>query len=125
MTREQEDWLVAEVMDSMKMSETEERTARRYVRRAVDKILIYCSREDLPEQLLSTAAQIAEDMLKADLVKTGEQEVASINRGDTAISYRDGSGSQKATVDFMKDYEKSLNRFKRMNLPKDPADDRS
>ena len=75
MTKEQEDWLVAEVMDSMKMSETEERSARRYVKRAVDKILIYCNREDLPERLLSTAAQIAEDMLKADLVKTGEKEV--------------------------------------------------
>ena len=60
MTKEQEDWLVAEVMDSMKMSETKERSARRYVKRAVDKILIYCNREDLPEQLLSTAAQIAE-----------------------------------------------------------------
>lgn len=121
MTKEQEDWLVAEVMDSMKMSETEERSARRYVKRAVDKILIYCNREDLPERLLSTAAQIAEDMLKADLVKTGEKEVASINRGDTAISYRDGSGNQKATVDFMKNYEKSLNRFKKINLPKDLA----
>ena len=121
MTKEQEDWLVAEVMDSMKMSETEERSARRYVKRAVDKILIYCNREDLPEQLLSTAAQIAEDMLKADLVKTGAKEVASINRGDTAISYRDGSGNQKATVDFMKNYEKSLNRFKKINLPKDLA----
>lgn len=121
MTKEQEDWLVAEVMDSMKMSETEERSARRYVKRAVDKILIYCNREDLPEQLHSTAAQIAEDMLKADLVKTGEKEVASINRGDTAISYRDGSGNQKATVDFMKNYEKSLNRFKKINLPKDLA----
>ena len=121
MTKEQEDWLVAEVMDSMKMSETEERSARRYVKRAVDKILIYCNRDDLPEQLLSTAAQIAEDMLKADLVKTGEKEVASINRGDTAISYRDGSGNQKATVDFMKNYEKSLNRFKKINLPKDLA----
>ena len=79
MTKEQEDWLVAEVMDSMKMSETEERSARRYVKRAVDKILIYCNREDLPERLLSTAAQIAEDMLKADLVKTGEKEVARIH----------------------------------------------
>lgn len=125
MTKEQEDWLTAEVMDSMKMSEAEERSARRYVKRAVDKILIYCSREDLPEQLLGTAAQIAEDMLRADMVKTSGKEVASINRGDTAISYRDGSGNQKATVDFMKDYEKSLNRFKKMNLPKDLANDRS
>lgn len=123
MTKEQEEWLVAEVMDSMKMSETEERLARRYVKRAVDKILIYCNRDDLPEQLLSTAAQIAEDMLKADSVKEAEKEVASINRGDTAISYRDGSGMQKATVDFMKDYEKSLNRFKKMNLPKDIGND--
>lgn len=124
MTRVQEDWLVAEVIDSMKMSEADERSVRRYVKRAVDKILIYCNREDLPDQLLSTAAQIAEDMLKADLVKESEKEVASINRGDTAISYRDGSKNQKATVDFMKDYEKSLNRFKKMNLPKDLKNDR-
>ena len=34
MTKEQEDWLVAEVMDSMKMSETEERSARRYGRKS-------------------------------------------------------------------------------------------
>ncbi len=125
MTKEQEDQLVAEVMDSMKMSETEERSARRYLKRAVDKILIYCNREDLPEQLLSTAAQIAEDMLKADMVKPDEKEVASISRGDTAISYHDGSSRQQATVDFMKDYEKSLNRFKKMNLPKDTANGRS
>lgn len=125
MTKEQEDWLVAEVMDSMQMSEAEERSARRYVKRAVDKILNYCNRDDLPEQLLSTAAQIAEDMLKADAVKTAVKEVASIDRGDTSISYRDSSGNQKVTVDFMKDYEKSLNRFKKMNLPKDLANDRS
>lgn len=29
MTKEQEDWLVAEVMDSMKMSETEERSGQK------------------------------------------------------------------------------------------------
>lgn len=119
MTQEQENSLVADVMDSMKMAESEERTARRYVKRAVDKILIDCNREDLPDQLLSTAEQIAEDMLKADKVKESEQEVASINRGDTSISYRDTSKNQSATVDFMKDYEKSLNRYKKMNLPKD------
>lgn len=119
MEKDQEDWMVTELMDSMKMSEHEERTARRYIKRAADKILIYCNREDLPEQLLNTAVQISEDMLKADQVKENEKEVASINRGDTAISYRDKSGNQKATVDFMKDYEKSLNRFKKINLPKD------
>ena len=67
MASEQENRIVAEVMDNMKMAETEESSARRYVRRAVDKILIYCCREDLPERLEGTAAQIAEDMLKAGL----------------------------------------------------------
>ena len=62
MASEQENRIVAEVMDNMKMAETEESAARRYVRRAVDKILIYCCREDLPERLEGTAAQIAEDM---------------------------------------------------------------
>lgn len=119
MTEEQEKWLVAELMDSLKLSEDKERSARRYVSRAVDKILIYCNREDLPSPLMNTAVQIAEDMLKADQVVEGEKEVASINRGDTAISYRDGGEKRQSTVDFMKDYEKSLNRFKKMNLPKD------
>ncbi|MCD7812132.1 MAG: translation initiation factor 2 [Ruminococcus sp.] len=119
MTEEQEAWLVSEVMDVLKMSESEESSARRYVRRAVDKILIYCNREDLPDLLLSTAAQIAEDMLKADMAVEAGKDVASISRGDTAISYRDDSKNQDYTVAFMKDYEKSLNRFKKINLPKD------
>lgn len=125
MTKKQEDWLVSELMDSMKMAEDQERSARRYIARAVDKILIYCNREDLPDQLLSTVVQIAEDMLKSDQVVEDGKEVASINRGDTAISYRDGSRKKQATVDFMKDYEKSLNRFKKMNLPKDRKNDGS
>ena len=88
MASEQENRIVAEVMDNMKMAETEESSARRYVRRAVDKILIYCCREDLPERLEGTA-----DLL-----------------GEHGLS---------ATVDFMKNYETSLNHYKKMRLPKD------
>ena len=99
MASEQENRIVAEVMDNMKMAETEESAARRYVRRAVDKILIYCCREDLP-------------------VSTGK-ETTSVPRGDKTISYRDPSASRSATVDFMKNYETSLNHYKKMRLPKD------
>ena len=60
MASEQENRIVAEVMDNMKMAETEESSARRYVRRAVDKILIYCCREDLPERLEGTADLLGE-----------------------------------------------------------------
>ena len=119
MASEQENRIVAEVMDNMKMAETEESSARRYVRRAVDKILIYCCREDLPERLEGTAAQIAEDMLKADLLVSTGKETSSVTRGDTTISYRDPSASRSATVDFMKNYETSLNHYKKMRLPKD------
>ena len=119
MASEQENRIVAEVMDNMKMAETEESSARRYVRRAVDKILIYCCREDLPGRLEGTAAQIAEDMLKADLLVSTGKETSSVTRGDTTISYRDPSASRSATVDFMKNYETSLNHYKKMRLPKD------
>lgn len=125
MASEQEERIVADVMDSMKMAESDERMARRYVRRSVDKILIYCCRDDLPERLESTAAQIAEDMLKADQVVLNGKDVASITRGDTSISYRDGNFAQSATVDFMKNYETTLNHFKKLRLPKDGNNDRS
>ena len=42
----------------------------------------------------------------------------SVNNRKEAVSY---THLQKATVDFMKNYEKSLNRFKKINLPKDLA----
>ncbi len=119
MTEKQEKWLVEELMDSMKLPADKERTARRYVSRTVDKILTYCNRTDLPDQLLNTALQMAEDMMKADQETEAGKEVASITRGDTAISYRNGSEARQPTVDFMKNYETSLNHFKRMNLPRD------
>lgn len=121
MTKEQEDWLVAEVMDSMKMSETEERSARRYVKRAwIRSCLLQPWRSaGAASQHCSTDCwRYVEGWSGKDRQRRKWQ---SINRGDTAISYRDGSGNQKATVDFMKNYEKSLNRFKKINLPKDLA----
>lgn len=123
MTEKQEKWLIAEVMGTMKLTENQQHIAKRYVTRAVDKVLIYCNREDLPERLLSTVAMIAEDMLRADQVVESDKEVASITRGDTSISYRDDSGKQEATTTFMKDYQNTLNRFRKMNLPKDVRHD--
>ena len=119
MTGEQEKRIMAEVMDNLNMSESEERKVRRYVKRAVDKILIYCCSEDLPEQLEGTAAQMAEDLLKADGAVENTGSVASITRGDTTISYREGSASQSGLADFVRNYETSLNHFKKMRLPRD------
>lgn len=111
--------ITAEVTDSLKLSDEQSNAAGRYVQRAVNKILIFCNRNDFPEMLEDTAAQIAEDMIRADLLKAPEKEVATITRGDTSISYKDDSAKRQQTVDFMKNYETSLRRYKKPNIPKD------
>ena len=82
-------------------------------------ILVFCGREDFPPPLEDVAAQIVEDMLRADQVAPSENDVASVTRGDTSISYRDKANSLKETVAFVKNYESQLIPFKRMKLPKD------
>lgn len=111
--------ITQEVRSNLKLSADMENTAKRYVKRAVNQTLIYCNRQDIPPLLEDTVAQIAEDMLRADGIIQTEQEVSSITRGDTSISYRDKSSSQRETVSFMKNYEKQLIHFKRMKLPED------
>lgn len=41
-------------------------TIERYVKRAISRILVFCGREDFPPPLEDVAAQIVEDMLRAD-----------------------------------------------------------
>lgn len=120
MTQEQALVLITqEVVDNLKLSEDKVSSAKRYVKRAVAQILIFCNRTDLPELLYDTAAQITEDMLKADGMVETKAEVASITRGDTAISYRDKASAYKDTAAFMKNYESQLVHFKKMKLPED------
>ena len=66
MTSEQEAGIVKDVMEELKLPETDRGQVLRQVRRAVDHILIYCNREDLPGRLFSTVSQMASDMLRAD-----------------------------------------------------------
>ena len=85
----------------------------------INRILVFCGREDFPPPLEDVAAQIVEDMLRADQVAPSENDVASVTRGDTSISYRDKANSLKETVAFVKNYESQLIPFRRMKLPKD------
>lgn len=112
MTERQREYLITEVMEVLKLSESMRRSAERYVRRAVDRILIYCNREDLPDQLLTTAAYLACDMLKADAVVAGDKEVSGITRGDTSISYRSDAAAVQGAVDLMKDYRGTLDHLR-------------
>lgn len=119
MGRELVSRIAAEVQTNLNLGEEKLPTICRYVKRAVNRILVFCGRTDFPPPLEDIAAQIAEDMLRADEVAGPSGAVASVTRGDTSISYQDTSDTAKATVDFIKDYEAQLVPFKRMRLPKD------
>lgn len=111
--------IAQEIKSSLKLTEDKDTAVKRYAKRAVNQILLFCCRPDLPEPLHDVAAQIAEDMLRADGVVEPKAEVSSITRGDTSISYRDKSAAYKDTAVFMKNYESQLIHFKRMKLPED------
>lgn len=106
-----------ELMVRHKLSNEQESAVNRIVRIVISRILVYCNRKDLPLELQDTAYRLAEDMLKSDGIVVTPQEVANIARGDTNISYRDKSAQQKASADFLRDYESILVKYKRMKLP--------
>lgn len=107
----------------LKLPDDQLPTVERYVKRAVSRIKVFCGREDFPEPLEDVAAQIVEDMLRADQVAPTENDVSSVTRGDTSISYRDKTSALKETVAFVKNYESQLIPFKRMKLPEDRPHD--
>ena len=111
---------IAETAQSkLKLPDEQLPTIKRYVKRAVTRIKVVCGREDFPEPLEDVAAQIVEDMLRADQVAPTENDVSGITRGDTHISYRDKTAALKETVAFVKNYEGQLIPFKKMKLPED------
>lgn len=91
---------------------------RRRVQMAVTRILSSCNRDDLPEELEIVAAQMAEDMLRDDTVIETPQQVASVTRSDTSISYRDKTSNAKATRDYLQDYEDILWRYRKPGVPR-------
>lgn len=119
MTEQQLAAITATVRSDLKLAEEQLDTIQRYAKRAVNRILVFCNREDLPEPLEDVAAQIVEDMLRYDQIAPTENDVSSVQRGDTNISYRDKRSAYQETVAFVRDYESQLIPFKGMKLPKD------
>ena len=115
---EQIDRIVLGIMYAYELSVSDETAARRRVLMAVTRILASCNRDDLPEALEIVAAQMAEAMLRDDGTLTLPQQVSSVTRGDTSISYRDQSSSAKATRDYLQDYEDILWRYRKPGVPR-------
>ena len=108
------------VQSNLGLPEEQQPLVLRYARRAVNRICIFCSRKDLPEPLEDVAAQMVEDMLRADQAGAGGgNEVSSITRGDTSIHYRDKASAYQNAANFVRDYEKMIIPFRRMKYPKE------
>ena len=115
---EQIDRIVLGIKYAYDLSVADETAARRRVLMAVTRIRASCNRDDLPEALEIVAAQMAEAMLRDDGTLTLPQQVSSVTRGDTSISYRDQSSSAKATRDYLQDYEDILWRYRKPGVPR-------
>lgn len=115
---EQIDRIVLGIKYAYDLSVADETAARRRVLMAVTRILASCNRDDLPEALEIVAAQMAEAILRDDGTLTLPQQVSSVTRGDTSISYRDQSSSAKATRDYLQDYEDILWRYRKPGVPR-------
>lgn len=123
MEKEQLERIVAEILEHPKLSNENESIVTRYVKRAVLQILAHCNRSDLPEALEGVTAQIVEDMLTVDGIIKEDKDISSISRGDTSVSYKDGSSAYQNSISFMKNYECQLVHFKKIKLPSDPKDE--
>lgn len=92
----------------------------------MNRILVFCFQRDLPEPLEGCGWRRLWRYARCDqIAPTTGNDVASVQRGDTTISYRDKRSAYEETAAFVRDYEGQLIPFKRMKLPRDDADDRS
>lgn len=106
-----------EVKDNLDLSSDYEKTVLRYVKRALSQVKVFCNRPDIPVELEDTIAQIVEDMLRADGVVKLDNDVASVSRGNTSISYTNKQEAYMRTVDFMKDYQTILIHYRKIKVP--------
>lgn len=114
---QQVETMMVECKSELKLDDGLDGKLRRVILQAVYRIMDFCNRDDLPEPLEYTVISIAEDMLKADGTIETKKEVTNISRGDVSIAYRNTGisniGKSLSTVDFVKDHEKQLIKYKK------------
>ena len=70
--------------------------------RSVSMMQAYCNRTDLPEELWSVGAALAERLLDA-------ADVKSIKEGDVSVTFAEG----RAETELLADFRTELDRFRR------------
>lgn len=74
----------------------------------------YCHIDSVPDGLNNTMVRMAADIFRNDATgsQTAPQNVTSVSRGDVSTSF--GALSTDYTESLMKNYEKSLNAYRKL-----------
>ena len=103
--------LVIQIADEIKANHQISQDISRYIKRAIDYILIYCNRDDIPKLAESILYQMVESSLKKEGILSNDT-VKSITVGDTSITYADIKQEWEELG-----FNDRLNHFKKMKLP--------
>lgn len=109
-------------MKNLNLSDDMEYTVNNYIKNTINNVLIYCNRDDIPKQLEMIIIEMVEDIINVSTYSSTTtsnttNEIESIKRGDTTITYNNNISTTEANVSFITNYEARLVCFKKMRLP--------
>lgn len=92
-----------------------------FVDSTIDRILVYCNRQDLPVQLERVVAQMIDKVINhhVDKATNGDTFVSSISDNGQSINYSNEIKQYYNSLsdsDLMEGYITLLNRFRRANV---------
>lgn len=112
------------IMKNLNLSDDMEYIVNKYIKNTINNILIYCNRCDIPKQLEMIIVEMVEDIINVSTSSSSAtsssnttNEIESIKRGDTTITYNNNISTTEANISFITDYESQLVYFKKMRLP--------
>ena len=81
---------------------------------ASDIITEHCNIDTVPEKLKYTLADISVDIIENQYVHKEDENIKSIQQGDTTISFKDQQHKQIKKDEIIKSYTKKLNKFRKL-----------
>lgn len=106
-----------ELLNKLVGGDADAEILRFILKKGEDMILNYCRLSALPEGLESILLNLCVDIFRAE--QLGQAQVSgsikSVTEGDVSVSYSTATAvSENPGMDFLKDYRKQLERYRRM-----------
>lgn len=111
---------INEIYQALAITNVTEEEMKRCIKHTINHVLLYCNRTDIPKALEYIIVQMVEDTFSTNASTTETNvtnEISSIKRGDTTITYNNATSTTEANISFLSNYEQQLITFKKMRLP--------